>query len=54
MFNPFGNLVHNKCKAFQVYNQQVKKLDMTPLHKRRVIESEAKSCKVLIAKSWAC
>ena len=26
MFNPLGKIAHNKCKALQVYNQQVKKL----------------------------
>ena len=42
MFNPLGKLIHNKCKALQVYNQQVKKLDMAPQDKQDLIESEAK------------
>ena len=42
MFNPLGKLAHNTSKVLQVYNQQVKKLDMTPLDKQDVIKSEAK------------
>ena len=30
MFNPLSKLAHNKCKAPQLYNQQVKKVDMSP------------------------
>ena len=38
MFNPLGKLPHNKSKALQVYNQQVKKLNMAPQDKQDVIE----------------
>ena len=31
--NPLGKLAHNKSKALQVYNQQVKKLDVDPQDK---------------------
>ena len=42
MFDTLGKLAHNKCKALQVYNQQIKKFDMAPQDKQDVIESEAK------------
>ena len=42
MFNPLAKLPQNKSKALQLYNQQVKKLDMAPQDKQDVIESEAK------------
>ena len=42
MFNSFGKLAHSKSKALQVYNQQIKMLDMAPQDQRDVIESEAK------------
>ena len=42
MFNSLGKSAHNKYKALQIYNQQVKKLDMAPQDKQDLIESEAK------------
>ena len=42
MFNPLGILAHNKSRALQVNNQQIKELDMVPQDKQDVIESEAK------------
>ena len=42
MHNPTVKLAHNKEKALQVYNQQIKKLNKNPQDKADVIESEAK------------
>ena len=42
MFNLLDKLVHSKSKALQVYNQQVKKLDIAPQDKQDLIESETK------------
>ena len=42
MFNHLGKLAHNKCKAVQLYIQQVKKLDMFPQDKQDVMESGTK------------
>ena len=42
MFNLLDKLVHRKSKALQVYNQQVKKLDIAPQEKQDLIESETK------------
>ena len=42
MHNPTVKLAHNKEKALQVYNQQIKKLNKNPQGKADVIESEAK------------
>ena len=42
MFNSLGKSAHNKYKALQIYNQQVKKLDMAPQDIQDVIKLEAK------------
>ena len=42
MHNPTVTLAHDKEKALQVYNQQIKKLNKNPQDKADVIEPEAK------------
>lgn len=42
MSHPLDKLAHNKDKVLQVYNQQVKKLNMYPQDKQYITEWETK------------